>query len=74
MKAVYEVLEKYYYDDMYTEAYVAVWGEKGEYIDSFDAPTDITSIDELKEFVAKRYEYVMYKFDSINEWEINENI
>ena len=69
MKAIYEVFEKSYWGDKYTEAEVTIWGN-GRYIDSFDAPTDITSIDELIEFVADRYEFYLDKFKDITEWEI----
>lgn len=71
MKAVYEVFEKSYWGDMYTEAEVTIWDNR-KYIDSFGAPTNITSIDELIEFVADRYEYVMDKFTAITQWEIKE--
>jgi hypothetical protein len=69
MKAVYEVFEKSYWGDKYTEAEVTIW-DNGSYVDSFDAPTDITSIDELIDFVSDRYEFTLDKFKDITEWEI----
>ena len=69
MKAIYEVFEKSYWGDKYTEAEVTIWDNR-KYIDSFDAPTDITSIDELIDFVSDRYEFTLDKFKNITEWEI----